>query len=136
MNPLIVDTGFLVAFGRRGDPLHGQADAFLRGFAGRLVTVTPVIVETCFFLDPQAKVRLLDWVGSGAVAVVDAGVDAYADLARIITRYANRDIDLADAALIWLADRAGVRSILTVDEKDFAIYRLAGRKRFDLVAWM
>jgi uncharacterized protein len=136
LNTLIVDTGFLVAFGRHSDPLHKPADAFLRGFAGRLLTVTPVIVETCFFLDAHSKVRLLDWVGSGAVAVVDAGVDAYRDLARIITRYANRDIDLADAALIWLADRAGIRSILTVDSKDFDIYRLAGRRRFDIVAWM
>ena len=136
MNALIVDTGFLVAFGRRSDPLHTAADAFLRGFAGRLITVTPVIVETCFFLDAQAKVRLLGWAGSGALGVMDAGVDAYGDLARIIARYADRDIDLADAALIWLADRTGLRSILTVDSKDFSIYRLAGRRRFDVVAWM
>jgi uncharacterized protein len=136
LNALIVDTGFLVAFGRRSDPLHAAASTFLRGFAGRLITVTPVIVETCFFFDPQGKVRLLDWVGSGAIAVVDAGVDAYPDLARNITRYSNRDIDLADAALVWLADRTGIRSILTVDDKDFAIYRLSDRRRFDLVAWM
>ena len=133
---MIVDTGFLVAVGRRSDPLHTAADAFLRGFAGRLITVTPVIVETCFFLDAQAKVRLLGWAGSGALGVMDAGVDAYGDLARIIARYADRDIDLADAALIWLADRTGLRSILTVDSKDFSIYRLAGRRRFDVVAWI
>lgn len=135
MKPLLVDTGFLVAFGRSNDPLHAAADAFLQGFAGRLVTVAPVIVETCFFLNPQGKVRLLDWVGSGAVVVENAGRDAYSDLVRIIARYANRDIDLADAALIWLANRTGIQSILTVDEKDFAIYRLAGRRRFDIVAW-
>lgn len=136
LSPLIVDTGFLVAFGRRDDPLHASADTFLRGYAGRLVTVAPVIVETCFFLSTQSKVRLLEWVRSGAIAVVDAGVDAYPDLARIIMRYANREIDFADAALVWLADRTGVRSILTVDRKDFAIYRFAGRRRFDVVDWM
>ena len=136
MKPLIVDTGFLVAFGRRGDPLHASADAFLRGYAGRLITVAPVIVETCFFLGPQSKVRLLDWVRSGAIGVVEVVADGYPDVARIILRYADRDIDLADAALIWLADRTGARSILTVDRKDFAIYRLAGRRRFDVVDWM
>lgn len=135
MNPLIADTGFLVAFGRRSDPLHASAGSFLRGFAGRLITVAPVIVETAFFLDPQSKVRLLDWVRSGAVTVVDVGLDSYADLARIIARYADRDIDFADAALVWLAGSTGVRSILTVDTQDFAIYRLAGRQRFDIIAW-
>jgi hypothetical protein len=27
------------------------------------------------------------------------------------------------------------RSILTVDERDFDVYRLKGDKRFDVVAW-
>lgn len=133
---MLVDTGFLVAFGRGSDPLHESADAFLRGYQGPLVSVAPVIVETCFFLNPQSKVRLLDWVRSGAITVTDVGVDAYPDIARIILRYANRDIDFADAALVWLADRIGVRSILTVDQKDFAVYRAAGRRRFDVVDWM
>ncbi len=55
--------------------------------------------------------------------------------AAIIGKYADRDIDFADVALIWLADRIGARHILTVDFTDFEIYRLKGRKRFQLVRW-
>ena len=39
-------------------------------------------------------------------------------------------MDLADASLVWLADRTGVNDILTLDERDFGVYRLTGGQRF------
>jgi predicted nucleic acid-binding protein len=38
-------------------------------------------------------------------------------------------MDLADAALIRVAEREGIRKIFTVDRKDFSVYRLHGRVR-------
>lgn len=136
MDRLIADTGFLVAFGRSADPLHRKAASFLRGYAGGLVTVAPVIVETSFFLTPQAKVRLIGWIASGGITVVEVPASSYPDLGATITKYADRDIDFADAALVWLANQAGLRGILTTDEGDFGIYRLSGGKRFELVSWL
>ena len=69
------------------------------------------------------------------IAVVDAPVEAYAGLAAIIGRYADREVDLADAALIRLADASGQNRILTVDARDFSAYRLKHGKRFEQVAW-
>ena len=136
MDRLIADTGFLVAFGRAADPLHENATSFLRGYAGGLVTVAPVIVETSFFLMPHAKMRLIGWITSGGITVVDVPVSSYPDLSATIAKYADRDIDFADAALVWLANQAGLGGILTTDEADFGIYRLKGGKRFDLVSWL
>ena len=36
--------------------------------------------------------------------------------------------DLADLTLRALAERSGVREIITVDTKDFAVYRLANKR--------
>lgn len=135
MARLLADTGFLVAYGRANDPLHAKADLFLRRFGGGLVTVAAVIVETCFFLNVQAKQRLLEWAHEGSLAVVDVPVAAYPDLSVALGKYANRRIDLADAALIWLAEETGVRGILTVDHGDFSLFRLRGGKRFELIGW-
>ena len=44
-------------------------------------------------------------------------------------------MDFADAALVWLAEQTGNRSILTVDEADFRRFRLKGGARFELVEW-
>jgi len=136
MDRLIADTGFLVAFGRAADPLHQKATSFLRGYAGGLVTVAPVIVETSFFLTSQAKLRLIGWITSGGITVVDVPASSYPDLSATIAKYADRDIDFADAALVWLANQAGLRGILTTDEADFSIYRLKAGKRFELVDWL
>jgi len=42
-------------------------------------------------------------------------------------------MDLADAALIRVAEREGVRTIFTVDRRDFTVYRLHGRIRPTLI---
>lgn len=135
MDSVIVDTGFLVAYARRDDPLHERADEYLKGFRERLVTVSPVIVETCFFLSAYGKRQLLDWARGVTLRVVDVPASSYSDLSATIGKYASRDIDLADAALVWLAEQAGIFRILTVDRRDFSLFRLKGGKRFELIEW-
>jgi hypothetical protein len=132
---ILVDTGFLVSLFRPTDRLRAQAREFLRGNRQPLVTAAPVIVETCFFLDAKSKARLLEWVQRRALAVADVPVGAYAEIGTIVLKYADRDIDFADAALVWLANHTGMRDILTVDEADFSVYRLKGGKRFALMKW-
>ena len=135
MSGAIVDTGFLVPLFRPADRLRASAREFLRDNAHPLLTVAPVIVETCFFLDPEGKVRLLEWIQRGAVAVAEVPTSAYTDIRALIRKYADRDIDFADAALIWFAEKAGCRRVLTVDAGDFSIFRLSRGRRFDLVKW-
>lgn len=135
MDRLIADTGFLVAFGRARDPRHDAAKRFLQTFRGRLVTVAPVVVESCFFLSPHSKQLLLEWIRLGGVGVVDVPVAAYSELSITIGTYANRDIDFTDAALVWLAEQAGLRGILTLDRADFSTFRLKGGKRFEPISW-
>jgi predicted nucleic acid-binding protein len=132
---ILADTGFLIALFHPADRLAASAQTYLRQHRHPLATVAPVIVETSFFLSPAEKADLLHWAQRGGIAVVEMPVDAYPDLAAIIGRYADRDIDLADAALIWLANASGQNRILTVDERDFSAYRLKQGKRFDLVSW-
>ena len=101
-----------------------------------MLTVSPVIVETSFFLDARSKIQLLDLVDSGRVHCMELPTKAYGDIAAIIGKYADRDIDFADAALVWLAEQSACRAILTVDLRDFGVYRLKGGKRFELVDWL
>ena len=135
MTRLLVDTGFLVALGRGGDPLHAAASKFFRRCTDALLTVSPVVVETCFFLDARAKAAFLDLAQSERLKTLEVPTTAYSEIAAVILKYSDRDIDLADAALVWLADRIGVRQILTTDRNDFDIYRLKGGKRFGVVKW-
>jgi predicted nucleic acid-binding protein len=42
-------------------------------------------------------------------------------------------MDFADATLVHLANRESLTAILTIDQADFATYRLAGKKRFHVL---
>jgi hypothetical protein len=57
----------------------------------------------------------------------------YAALVRIIAQYSALPCDYADATLIALAERSGVTAIATVDQRDFSVYRVRRRKRFQVL---
>lgn len=132
---MLVDTGFLVALYIRREKLHLQAVDFLRRNQQPLLTIAPVIVETCYFLDAQGKIALLQWIMRGGIQVVELPHAAYADMESIIAKYADRDIDFTDAALIWLANEFQKKHILTVDKTDFSVYSLDNKHRFILTEW-
>jgi predicted nucleic acid-binding protein len=135
MERILVDTGFLVALGRSRDPLHAAAKAWLEQCTTPMATVSAVIVEACHFLQLDSRRALLEWLADGGPAVIEVPPEAYPELSRTMERYRERDIGFADAALVWLAEHTGHRSVLTVDEKDFRGFRLKGRGRFDPVPW-
>lgn len=135
MTGIIVDTGFLVALCKPGERLRARAREFLRDERRPLLTAAPVVVETCHFLRPREKAGLLEWIHRGAVAVAEVPASAYGDIRALILKYENLEVDFADAAIVWLADNVGCRSILTVDDRDFNAFRLAKGKRFELVKW-
>jgi len=132
---LVVDTGFLVALYLRRDSLHREAMEFLQGNRASLITASPVIVEACHFLSVHAKIQLLAWIELGGLQVAEVPSEAYPLLGAHLAKYEDLDIDLADAALIWLAEITGEYQVLTVARRDFGAFRLKGRKRFDLVNW-
>ena len=51
----------------------------------------------------------------------------------LMRKYANVPMDLADAALVRVAEREGIRKIFTVNQRDFSVYRLHGRIRPTLI---
>lgn len=98
------------------------------------MTTSAAIVEACHVLAADARINLLNSVGP-RLAVVEVPVPSYPDLAAAIGKYSDREVDSADASLVWLAERSGLRRILTVDAADFPTFRLSNGKRFDLVDW-
>ena len=101
------------------------------------MTTEAVITETAYALAavPAHQRAALVWFERARAAGllrVEPVAD-YAALARIIAHYANLPCDYADASLIALAERTGVTAIATVDQRDFSVYRLRGRKRFRIL---
>ena len=133
MRSVIVDSGFLVALFDEQDPLHLRCREFLRDFRGRFLTTESVFAETLSLLSVDQQLRCLDWLGDAAqvgLLVVDRSPVDVRAVEKLTRKYSDQPMDFTDAALVLLAMRAGVREILTADERDFLVYRLAGKTRF------
>ena len=135
MKRVLADSGFLVALGIERDHRHRAARDFLNNYVGELLVPAPVVSESCYFLSTAGKVRLLDWLRKPPRKVLDLPVSAYPEVGEILARYADLDPDFTDAAIVWLAEKTGCRAILTVDVRDFCVFRLGKGKRFEVVKW-
>ena len=49
--------------------------------------------------------------------------DDYVAIAGVLEQYCDQDLDLADASLMWLAERERVAEVFTTDTKDFGVFR-------------
>jgi uncharacterized protein len=125
---VLVDAGPLIALADRSDKHHRRMTAFLRRYKGRLLTTWPVLAETCHFLPERTQIELLRWADAGGLGVVDLHESALTALADWKEKYLDLPMDLADASLIWVAQQTGVLEILTIDLRDFSVYRLPNGK--------
>lgn len=126
MPSIAVDTGPLVALFNRRDNYHASALAFFRTTRGPFVTNVAVLTETAHLLSFSTKaVRdALNW----ASVAFDIDANTSSDLPRIVeimAKYDDLPADFADASIVAICDRLGIKAIATLD-KDFEVYRLAG----------
>lgn len=120
---VIVDAGPLVGWFDAADGYHALVKGFFDKYSGELLSTWPVLGEVCHLLPEHMVAGFLRWVGRGGVTVVDVPVSALPGLADRIDKYADLPMDLADSSLIWLAESLGVLDVLTIDRRDFGIYR-------------
>lgn len=100
-----------------------------------MVTSEAVLTELFHLVGDDARdvSRTWDFVRSGALTVApidDADLPA---LRRLSERYVDRPMDFADATLVHLAEREGIRTVFTIDHSDFAIYRTEKRRALRVV---
>lgn len=133
MQSIIVDAGPLIALFRKRDTHHSRVKRFLSVNTLRLVSTLPVITEACHFLNAEGKTALLTWVQRGGLSLQPIAAEDFREITAIIQRDADRDMDFADATLVWLADLINTLDVLTIDRRDFLVYRLRGGKAFNLV---
>jgi predicted nucleic acid-binding protein len=121
----------------RADRHHAAAAQWFHGFRGELLTTEAVVTETAYVLasSPVHQRAALVWFERARAArlLKIEPVADYSALARIIVQYASLPCDYADATLIALAERTGVTTIATIDQRDFSVYRLRGRRRFTIL---
>jgi predicted nucleic acid-binding protein len=132
---ILVDTGPLVALIHEDDNEHHTCkEAFLR-LSERLGTVWPVLTEAMYLLSFswEAQSALWEMIEAGAVEILPVGSDDVPRMRELMRKYRNLPMDLADAALVRVAERERLRRIFTLDRRDFQIYRPSRLGRFAIL---
>lgn len=129
--PLVLDTGGWL------EALSGQAayaDALTA--ASRAIVPAPILPEVDWHLRRRRRdmQRLLREIVEGRYEYVEATLADVERAAELDRKFADLGLGLVDAAVAAIAERLGVRRILTIDS-DFAAIRIGKRYRqsFELV---
>lgn len=135
MDGVLVDAGPLVALLDRSDPYHASCQGALKTLRGPLLSVWPVVTEAMYLLgfSWKAQEALWEMLASGGVGLLPLGDADFSRMRDLMEKFKDLPMDLADAALVRVAERERIRRIFTVDRRDFRLYRPAGLGSFSIV---
>jgi uncharacterized protein len=134
---ILLDTSGLLAAIDAGQRQHAQAASALRNAEPPWILSPFVLAELAYLLGTRvgvpAQQALLEEVGRGVYRLEPFDADAVADANRVIGRYRDLAIGLADASIAVLASRYGIRDVLTLDERHFRAMRGPSGRPFRLL---
>lgn len=117
----LVDAGPLVALIKADDANHSKAKRFAGQFTGSLITTWPVVAEAAYFLSQPGRRALIAMIQDGHLLVEELKVVDLDRMRALLAKFPT--MDFADASLVSLGERLDLYDVITLDRRDFAIYR-------------
>jgi uncharacterized protein len=134
MTVAIVDTGPLVAFFDRAEQYHRWVVDRFEELDAPLLVCEPVLAEAMYLLAryPKAQDAVLELIHNGALSVAFR-LDEHLDLLRrLLQKYRDTPMSLADACIVRMSEIHERHAVLTLDS-DFLVYRKHGRASLTLI---
>ena len=130
----ILDTGPLVALLNRSDRWHHWAARQFALTIPPFISCEPVITEAMHLLRrfPPGPGAVISMLERGVIRLPHRLADHCGELARLLTKYADVPMSLADAFLVRISELTDEPTVLTLDT-DFTVYRRHGRRRIPVV---
>ena len=122
----LTDTGFLFAVLNETDPLHQNCAAALEAEAAPFLPEV-VLTELAYLvlrdLGYKSLTVFLRSVAAGELPLVATELQDLERAAEILEKYADSKIDFVDCVIMAIAERLNITRILTVDRRDFGLFR-------------
>jgi predicted nucleic acid-binding protein len=132
--PAIVDTGPLVAFFDRAERHHRWVAERVEELEAPLLVCEPVLTEAIYLLARYSRAQdaLFDLLQNGALNVAFRIEEHVGALRRLLQKYRDTPMSLADACVVRMAEIHERHAVLTLDS-DFSVYRKHGRVPLTLI---
>ena len=131
----LLDTGPLAAFlneREKDRALRQWAVKTLSAVPWPLYTCEPVLTEAAYFLGEAAAI--MEMVQAGDLMLPFVLHEHAAGVRRILGSYHSRQVSLADACLVHMAELWRDCTVITIDANDFSVYRRFGRERIPFIS--
>jgi predicted nucleic acid-binding protein len=134
VSSVLIDTGPLVAFLSESEANHEWALAKFKELQAPYLTCEPVLAEAFFLVSrhPGGVRRFFDLLGSGLLEVDFPVLRECEALWKLIHKYEDLPMSLADACLVRLAELNPTASVFTLD-KHFRLYRKNARQQIPVI---
>lgn len=132
---ILADTGAILAVLDKSDEWHDICLSTLKQLPFPLLTSEAVLTELFHMVGDfrTRKEAAWEFVRSGAIVLGTIEHPELHHIQALMSQYADRPMDFADATLVYLAERESIHVIFTVDHADFSVYRIAGKRRFHIL---
>jgi predicted nucleic acid-binding protein len=132
---VLIDTGPMVALFSEADEHHARCTEALKTLRPPLCTCWPVVTEAAWLLRtrPRSVYHLFDGFHKGLFSLLPLDANDLPAIAAIMRRYEDAGLQFADAALAHLAERENIRTVFTIDRRDFSIIRLKRNRTLRLI---
>ncbi|MGH9367464.1 MAG: type II toxin-antitoxin system VapC family toxin [Thermoanaerobaculia bacterium] len=130
-----MDAGPLVALIHADDRHHVSCKETLKKMREPLGTVWPAFTEAMYLLgfSSSAQDGLWHLLESDAIKLLPLDTSDVPRMRELMHKYRDLPMDLADAALVRVAERERISRVFTIDRRDFELYRPKGVRRFDIL---
>lgn len=126
METAVADTGFVVALLNRSDNRHNDVTPIYLKQQTILLPQT-VLAEVAYLLGRDAGnltvVAFLRGLTASRFNLVELTEPDITRTAEILEKYADSRIDFVDATVMAIAERSQLTQILTLDQRDFRLFR-------------
>ena len=134
---IIADTSGLIAFFSESGSHHEAVTAWI-GDHDPVMVVSPYVLAEVDYLvatrkGVDAELAVLAELSGGAYELAGMDTRDMAAARRVIERYRDLSVGLADASIAVLAQRYRTRTVLTLDRKHFSVMRPLDGGTFTIV---
>jgi uncharacterized protein len=129
---VLIDTGAILALIDKSDDWHDVCASVFSELPLPMLTSEAVLTELFHMAGENRSKKESAWrfLRTGIIVLATIEHSELQHVDALMSRYRDRPMDFADATLVYLAQRESLEAIFTVDQTDFSIYRIGGKKRF------
>jgi uncharacterized protein len=135
VGPVLVDAGPIVALLHASDDRHDACRRQAAELVGPLFTSWSVVTEAAWLLRrlPNSLERLFSAIDDFEIELAHVPQEALPWLKAVASQYGDLQPQVADLTLLYLAEQLQIDQVFTLDRRDFAVYRTAKGRPFQLL---